>query len=113
MSLQGFAQFGSDLDDDTRARLAQGERIVKKYLKQPSAISLLHVEKQIVIIYAVTRKYLLDVPVERIAEFEKGLYEFVETKYPEIYKAIRETGEINSETDVLIQKAITEFKNQF
>ena len=49
----------------------------------------------------------------KIAEFEKGLYEFVETKYPEIYKAIRETGEINSETDVLIQKAITEFKNQF
>ena len=106
-----FAQFGSELDDDTRERLAQGERI-KEVLKQPQ-YQPLAVEKQIVIIYAVTRKYLLDVPVERIAEFEKGLYEFVETKYPEIYKAIRETGEINSETDVLIQKAITEFKNQF
>ena len=104
-------QFGSELDDDTRERLAQGERI-KEVLKQPQ-YQPLAVEKQIVIIYAVTRKYLLDVPVERIAEFEKGLYEFVETKYPEIYKAIRETGEINSETDVLIQKAITEFKNQF
>lgn len=109
--LASFAQFGSELDDDTRERLAQGERI-KEVLKQPQYQSLA-VEKQIVIIYAVTRKYLLDVPVERIAEFEKGLYEFVETKYPEIYKAIRETGEINSETDVLIQKAITEFKNQF
>ena len=109
--LASFAQFGSDLDDDTRERLAQGERI-KEVLKQPQ-YQPLAVEKQIVIIYAVTRKYLLDVPVERIAEFEKGLYEFVETKYPEIYKAIRETGEINSETDVLIQKAITEFKNQF
>ncbi|WP_418431131.1 F0F1 ATP synthase subunit alpha [Anaerobutyricum hallii] len=109
--LASFAQFGSELDDDTRERLAQGERI-KEVLKQPQ-YQPLAVEKQIVIIYAVTRKYLLDVPVERIAEFEKGLYEFVETKYPEIYKAIRETGEINGETDVLIQKAITEFKNQF
>ena len=109
--LASFAKFGSELDDDTRERLAQGERI-KEVLKQPQ-YQPLAVEKQIVIIYAVTRKYLLDVPVERIAEFEKGLYEFVETKYPEIYKAIRETGEINSETDVLIQKAITEFKNQF
>ena len=109
--LAAFAQFGSELDDDTRERLAQGERI-KEVLKQPQ-YQPLAVEKQIVIIYAVTRKYLLDVPVERIAEFEKGLYEFVETKYPEIYKALRETGEINSETDALIQKAITEFKNQF
>ena len=109
--LQSFAQFGSDLDADTLQNLAQGERI-KEVLKQPQ-YQPLAVEKQIVIIYAVTRKYLLDVPVERIAEFEKELYEFVETKYPEIYKAIRETGEINSETDVLIQKAITEFKNQF
>ncbi len=109
--LAAFAQFGSELDDDTRERLAQGERI-KEVLKQPQ-YQPLAVEKQIVIIYAVTRKYLLDVSVERIAEFEKGLYEFVETKYPEIYKAIRETGEINSETDALIQKAITEFKNQF
>ena len=109
--LASFAQFGSELDDDTRERLAQGERI-KEVLKQPQ-YQPLAVEKQVVIIYAVTRKYLLDVPVERIAEFEKGLYEFVETKYPEIYKAIRETGEINSETDALIQKAITEFKNQF
>ena len=109
--LASFAQFGSELDDDTRERLAQGERI-KEVLKQPQ-YQPLAVEKQIVIIYAVTRKYLLDVPVERIAEFEKGLYEFVETKYPEIYKAIRETGEINSETDVLIQKAITELKNKF
>ena len=109
--LAAFAQFGSELDDDTRERLAQGERI-KEVLKQPQ-YQPLAVEKQIVIIYAVTRKYLLGVPVERIAEFEKGLYEFVETKYPEIYKAIRETGEINSETDALIQKAITEFKNQF
>ena len=109
--LAAFAQFGSELDDDTRERLAQGERI-KEVLKQPQ-YQPLAVEKQIVISYAVTRKYLLDVPVERIAEFEKGLYEFVETKYPEIYKAIRETGEINSETDALIQKAITEFKNQF
>ena len=109
--MEVFTQFSSDLDDDTKEQLQYGKGI-KEVLKQPQ-YQPLAVEKQIVIIYAVTRKYLLDVPVERIAEFEKGLYEFVETKYPEIYKAIRETGEINSETDALIQKAITEFKNQF
>ena len=69
--LASFAQFGSELDDDTRERLAQGERI-KEVLKQPQ-YQPLAVEKQIVIIYAVTRKYLLDVPVERIAEFVQGL----------------------------------------
>ena len=93
--LAAFAQFGSELDDDTRERLAQGERI-KEVLKQPQ-YQPLAVEKQIVIIYAVTRKYLLDVPVERIAEFEKGLYEFVETKYPEIYKDQQRDRCINSE----------------
>lgn len=109
--LAAFAQFGSELDDDTKERLAQGERI-REVLKQPQ-YQPLPVEKQIVIIYAVTRKYLLDIPVEKIADFEKGLYEFADTKYPEIYRAIRDTGEISEKTDALIQKAITEFKEQF
>ena len=60
-----------------------------------------------------TKKYLLDIPVERILAFEEGLLEFIDTKYPEIYAAIRDTKEINPETDALIQKAITEFKAQF
>ena len=109
--LAAFAQFGSELDDDTKERLAQGERI-KEVLKQPQ-YKPLPVEKQIITIYAVTKKYLLDIPVERILAFEEGLLEFIDTKYPEIYAAIRDTKEINPETDALIQKAITEFKAQF
>lgn len=109
--LAAFAQFGSELDDDTKERLAQGERI-KEVLKQPQ-YKPLPVEKQIITIYAVTKKYLLDIPVERILAFEEGLLEFIDTKYPEIYVAIRDTKEINPETDALIQKAITEFKAQF
>lgn len=109
--LAAFAQFGSELDDDTKERLAQGERI-KEVLKQPQ-YKPLPVEKQIITIYAVTKKYLLDIPVERILAFEEGLLEFIDTKYPEIYAAIRDTKEINLETDALIQKAITEFKAQF
>lgn len=109
--LAAFAQFGSELDDDTKERLAQGERI-KEVLKQPQ-YKPLPVEKQIITIYAVTKKYLLDIPVECILAFEEGLLEFIDTKYPEIYAAIRDTKEINPETDALIQKAITEFKAQF
>ena len=109
--LAAFAQFGSELDDDTKERLAQGERI-REILKQPQYRPL-PVEKQVITIYAVTRKYLLDIPVERVLEFEEGLLEYIDTKYPEIYSAIRDTKEINAETDALIQKAIAEFKAQF
>ena len=109
--LAAFSQFGSELDDDTKERLAQGERI-REILKQPQYRPL-PVEKQVITIYAVTRKYLLDIPVERVLEFEDGLLEFIDTKYPEIYSAIRDTKEISTETDALIQKAIAEFKAQF
>ncbi|MDO5146800.1 MAG: F0F1 ATP synthase subunit alpha [Eubacteriales bacterium] len=109
--LAAFAQFGSELDNDTKERLAQGERI-RECLKQPQYRPL-PVEKQIITIYAVTKKYMLDIPVERILEFEEGLLEFVDTKYPEIYASIRDTKEIAPETDTLIQKAITEFKSHF
>ncbi len=108
--LAAFAQFGSELDEDTRERLAQGERI-REVLKQPQ-YQPLPVEQQVVVIYAVTRKYLLDVPVEQIADFEKGLHEFIDTRYPEIYRAIRDTKEISSDTEALLQKAITEYKAQ-
>ncbi|MCD8018882.1 MAG: F0F1 ATP synthase subunit alpha [Clostridiales bacterium] len=109
--LAAFSQFGSELDDDTRERLAQGERI-REILKQPQ-YKPLAVEKQVISVYAVTKKYLIDIPVERVLEFEEGLHEYIDTKYPEIYAAIRDTKEINAETDALIQKAITEFKAQF
>ena len=109
--LAAFAQFGSELDADTKERLAQGERI-REVLKQPQYRPL-PVERQIIIIYAVTRKYLLDVPVDRIQEFEKGLLDYVDMKYPEIYASIRDTKEISGETDALIRKAIEDYKTQF
>ena len=99
--LAAFAQFGSELDEDTRERLAQGERI-RESLKQPQ-YKTLPVEQQVLIIYAVTQKYLLDIPVERVLEFEEELLEFVDTKYPEMSK----------ETELLMQKAIAEFKETF
>ena len=109
--LAAFAQFGSELDEDTRERLAQGERI-RESLKQPQ-YKTLPVEQQDLIIYAGTQKYLLDIPVERVLEFEEELLEFVDTKYPEIYRAIRKTKDMSKETELLMQKAIAEFKETF
>ena len=109
--LASFAQFGSDLDADTKERLAQGERI-KEVLKQPQ-YKPMAVERQVVIIYAVTKKYLLDVPVNKVMAFEEGLFEFIDTKYPEIFAAIRDTKQISDETEGALVKAITEFKAEF
>ena len=109
--LASFTQFGSDLDADTKERLAQGERI-KEVLKQPQ-YKPMAVERQVVIIYAVTKKYLLDVPVNKVMAFEEGLFEFIDTKYPEIFTAIRETKQISEETEGTLVKAITEFKAEF
>ena len=109
--LASFAQFGSELDDDTRARLDQGERI-REVLKQPQ-YKPLPVEKQVVTIYAVTKKLLLDIPTDRVLEFEERLHDFIDTKYPEIFANIREEKKISDQTDALIQKAISEFKEQF
>ncbi len=109
--LASFAQFGSELDADTKERLAQGERI-RESLKQPQYRTL-PVEQQVVVIYAVTGRYLLDIPVEDILGFEDGLLEFVDTKYPEIFRAIRETKDMNEDTERRLQKAIDEFKQSY
>ena len=108
--LQAFSQFGSDLDADTKARLAQGERIVE-VLKQPQN-SPITVEKQVVIIYAVVNKYLIDVPVEQIAEFQNELFAYLETEHSEILDSIRETKSIDDVKDTL-PKAIEAFKAKF
>ena len=79
--LAAFAQFGSELDADTTEKLAQGARI-REMLKQPQ-YQPMPVEKQVIIIYAATRKYLLDIPVEQVLPFEKALFEYVDTKYPD------------------------------
>ncbi len=109
--LAAFSQFGSDLDADTKEKLAQGERI-KEVLKQPQ-YQPMPVQYQVIIIYAATNKYLLDVQVADIIRFEKEFFEFLDTKYPEIPNAIKEEKQISDETDAALKKAINEFKGQF
>ncbi len=109
--LASFAQFGSELDADTTERLAQGARI-KEMLKQPQ-YQPMPVEYQVIIIYAATQKHLLDIPVENVLRFEKGLFEFIQTKYPEIPEAIRTEKVISDKTEEALVKAINEFKAEF
>ena len=109
--LAAFSQFGSELDADTKEKLAQGERI-KEMLKQPQ-YKPMPVEKQVVIIYAATRKYLLDIPVDRVLEFESGLFEFISTKYPEIFEGIKTEKKLTEDIENTLVKAIEEFKQTF
>lgn len=109
--LAAFAQFGSELDAATTEQLAQGARI-REMLKQPQ-YKPMPVEKQVVIIYAATKKYLLDVPVEDILRFESELFDFVETKYPEVLESIRTKKEIDEATEETLVKAIEECKASF
>ena len=109
--LASFAQFGSELDDDTRERLAQGERI-KEVLKQPQ-YQPLPVEKQVAIIYAAVKKHLLDLPVDQILDFQKELFELIDTKYPEIFTSIAETKVMDDATEEKLIKAINEAKESF
>ena len=109
--LAAFAQFGSELDADTTMRLAQGARI-KEMLKQPQ-YKPMPVERQVMIIYAATQKHLLDIAVEDVLRFEAELFDYVETKYPEIPEAIRTTKVMDEETEKLLVKAIEECKKSF
>ncbi|MCR5719888.1 MAG: F0F1 ATP synthase subunit alpha [Lachnospiraceae bacterium] len=106
--LASFAQFGSELDDDTKEKLAQGERI-KEVLKQPQ-YQPMPVQYQVIMIYVVTRKHLLDVPVSEINEFEKKFLEFLDTKYPEIPGTIASEKTMSEELEEKLIKAIEEFK---
>ena len=109
--LAAFAQFGSELDDATKEKLAQGERI-KEILKQPQ-YKPMPVEYQVIIIFAATRKYLLDVAVADITRFEAELFEFLDGKYPEIPQAIKNEKVISDETEEKLVKAIEDFKKNF
>ncbi|MBD5135957.1 MAG: F0F1 ATP synthase subunit alpha [Lachnospiraceae bacterium] len=109
--LASFAQFGSELDADTKEKLEQGERI-KEILKQPQ-YKPMAVEYQVIIIYAATKKYLLDIPVDEILRFEKELFEFIKTKYPDIPENIKKTKELNQDVEEELVKAIKEFKENF
>ncbi|WFD10607.1 F0F1 ATP synthase subunit alpha [Tepidibacter hydrothermalis] len=105
--LQAFAQFGSDLDEDTKARLAQGERVVEM-LKQGENDPI-DVEKQVMIIYAVTNKFLSDIPVTEIGRFERELYKFMDENYPQVGKDILGGNDYKEG----LENAITEFKKRF
>ncbi len=109
--LQSFAQFGSDLDADTKQRLALGERIVA-VLKQKNN-SPKEVAQQVCIIYAVTKGYLTSIPVDQIPEFEKRLEEHMENLHSDVLEAIRSTGKLEPETEEALKKALEELVAQF
>ena len=109
--LQGFAQFGSDLDADTRARLAQGERIVevlKQKRNRPVAV-----EDQVCIFYAVTHDFLKEVRVSDVAEYEAGLYERMEAQHSDVLNAIRESGQLSKETEEALRQALESYTRDF
>ena len=109
--LQAFSQFGSDLDADTKARLAKGERIVE-VLKQPQS-SPLTVEDQVVIIYAVINNYLTDVPVEKTAQYQQELLADINEKHGEITEAIRKEKVLSPENEEKLKTALKAFTESF
>ncbi len=109
--LAAFAQFGSDLDKATQARLNRGARmmeILKQGVHQP-----MPVEKQVVSIYTAVNGYLDDIPVSDVLRFEKEFLDYVETSYPQIFKSIEETKDLTEENEKTLKEAIENFKKTF
>jgi F-type H+-transporting ATPase subunit alpha len=109
--LQSFAQFGSDLDADTKARLALGARIVE-VLKQKNNAPV-DVAHQVCIIYAVVNGFLKDVALDQVAEFEKQLFEYMDDYKADALEAIRTTGALDAATEQAIKDALTELTSRF
>ena len=109
--LQSFAQFGSDLDADTKARLAQGERIVE-VLKQNRSAPV-PVEKQVAILYAVVHGELKDIAVEQVGAFEQALYSWLDAHAPQYLEAVRTTGKLEGETEEVLKAAIADCRADF
>ena len=109
--LQSFAQFGSDLDADTKARLALGERIVAVLKQKNNAPK--EVAQQVCIIYAVTNGYLNSIPVEKIPEFEQQLEEHMDTNHSQVLEAIRTSGKLETETENQLKVALNELVQRF
>ena len=109
--LSAFAQFGSELDKETQDRLDHGKRIME-ILKQPQ-YSPMRVEKQVMILYAVTHKYLDDVPVERVKEFEREFLEYMESNHPRVGESIKTEKTITEETEKELKSGIEDFKKTF
>ncbi|MCP4633741.1 MAG: F0F1 ATP synthase subunit alpha [candidate division Zixibacteria bacterium] len=109
--LAAFAQFGSDLDDATKAQLTRGERMVE-VLKQGQYVPK-PLERQVLIIWSGVNGHLDSLPVEKVADFEIGLGKFVDDKYPDILHIIEKEKIISDDTTEKLTKAVTEFKEQF
>lgn len=109
--LESFAQFGSDLDKDTLDRLNHGQKIVE-ILKQPQ-YKTLDVEKEVVILYAITQRYLDDIPTEKVLQFESEFFTFVEKYHNDIFINIRENKVMSEETENELKKALEAFKKEF
>ena len=109
--LQSFAQFGSDLDADTKSRLAQGQRIVE-VLKQKNGQPL-EVAHQVCILYAVTKGYLEKVAVEDVAEYEAAMHRRLDETHPEILKSIRDTKNLTQENEEALKQFLAQFTEEF
>ncbi len=109
--LQSFAQFDSDLDADTKARLSLGERIVAVLKQKNNAPA--EVEHQVCILYAVTKGYLKDIPVTQVPEFELRLREFMDNRYSVVLDAIRTTGKLEADTEEALKTSLTELVKDF
>lgn len=106
-----FAQFGSDLDRATKDKLIQGERLVES-LKQ-SRRATMPVEDQVIVLFIATNKYLMDLQVKEVRNFNKDFVKFVNSNYPDVINAIRNTGELSEEAESMLRKAAEEFKAQY
>jgi F-type H+-transporting ATPase subunit alpha len=109
--LEAFAKFGSDLDKSTIDQLTRGERMVE-ILKQNQYVPM-DVEKQIAIIFAASKGYLDDVVIEKVSDFEKSLFEYLDANAPDQLKMIKDEGDISDENSEALEKAISDFKNSF
>ena len=109
--LEAFAKFGSDLDKSTIDQLTRGERMVE-ILKQNQYVPMA-VEKQVAIIFAASKGYLDDIDVEKVADFEAGLFEYLDANASDQLKAIKDEGTISDENSDALDKAISDFKNSF
>ncbi|MBC8542654.1 F0F1 ATP synthase subunit alpha [Bianquea renquensis] len=109
--LESFSQFGSELDKDTLARLEHGKRIVE-ILKQPQ-YKPMPVAHQVLILYVVTNRYLMDIPLERILEFEDAFLQYMEEHHPEVPASIDQDQVLTPEMETRLKEAIKRFKQDF
>jgi len=109
--LESFAAFGSDLDAATQKQLIRGARLVQ-ILKQPQ-YQPLSLEKQVAILFAGTKGFLDEFPINVLAKYEAGLYPFIESRYPQIFAGLKEQKKITDELDQLLKKALKEYGEEF